>query len=437
MLISAIPPTKRDQVLSQARRDAAKHSEALIPFHELIPSGASWETKVDFVNGSFASLLALSTASKSATVGQVMKTAAAFTSGQPMSGHPSEFQDAGCVPLAKTLMAASLTSPEFAEELISQPQLLEDIKKSVYLLESEHPLSGAPMAGNFWTKIGNIAKSVSDAILAPEEAAATIVKDPELITAATNIASVEAQDEIQRVLADSGAQQSDIEKIIDLVMDRLANDQEADTEAGSTDKVKQSAADAIAAITAELAARQQDLGDAKQIERELARVQWAASALQAPDQVAEMMTRVQPAFDSPEKALKSTWSFITAARDSGDMTTLSSLVSVVKGALSPAVNAQIPGLAGDALAAARALPSVGSVMQGSVVQIDPAIAGEEQLPIDSDDIALLDQIINRGGNVPIEGDPILPARTEHLGHQYTDADFLADYTGTKGDMVRR
>jgi hypothetical protein len=76
-------------------------------------------------------------------------------------------------------------------------------------------------------------------------------------------------------------------------------------------------------------------------------------------------------------------------------------------------------------------------MQGSVVQIDPAIAGEEQLPIDSDDIALLDQIINRGGNVPIEGDPILPARTEHLGHQYTDADFLADYTGTKGDMVRR
>lgn len=430
MLISAIPPTKRDQVLSQARRDAAKHSEALIPFHELIPSSASWETKVDFVNGAFSVLLAFSTSDKSATVGQVMKTAASLSAGQPLSGHPSEFSDAGCVPLAKTLMAASVVSPDLAEELMSQPKLVADIKKSVYLLQSEYPMSGAPMAGSFWTKLGNIAKSVSDAILSPEEAAVNITKDPELIQAASQLAGADAQTEIQRVLVDSGAQTSDIEKIIDLVIRRVQENDDKDAPAGSTAEVKRSAADAIAAITAELTARQQDLGDAKSIERELARVQWAASALSAPEQVAEMMTRVQPAFDSPEKALKSTWSFITAARDSGDMTTLSSLVNVVKGALSPAVNMQIPGLAGDALASARALPSVGSVMQGNVVEIDPSISGPEELPLDTDDIQLLDDVLS--GRKPAQGDPIIPIMPSHLGHQYGTDDFLADYS-SRGD----
>jgi hypothetical protein len=112
--------------------------------------------------------------------------------------------------------------------------------------------------------------------------------------------------------------------------------------------------------------------------RDLARLTWASSVLDASDPASELLLLVQPDFSNTKTALKTLWDGITAARQSGDSSVVASLVSAVKssiGSLDPSSLSKIltgdPDPFGDG---AHDGDSASTAFQGAVDQYldDPA-----------------------------------------------------------------
>lgn len=345
MILGLQPSDRREAIrwITSFITKAGSRSVDVVPIPALMPSDATVEQIAQMWNGLMLMLLALGSASADTSVGTVIANASSMASGQPFASDPSAaerqnevilakaileahllgdaeaskwFRDAG---LADALSALAASRDHGSTDAAQYQQAADERAQAIYdCYAHQLPLGGDVMAG------GAIADFFRDAWAGLKDATSKGIGNA-LSQLGTKIAGNGAAPA-------QGTEQEKPTKELD-ASDQAEAGNVTQSVAAGVEEAKQAlkaAQDKLVAGNESIESYREEL---KKTALQSARLQWAKALLEAPDDVATILSATSPNMADPGSFLHSMLATLPAAKETGNIGVLKSLLYALRSAI--------------------------------------------------------------------------------------------------------
>jgi len=321
-LLRSLPIQDRRDAISMALAKAQGPVQPIVPIAAMLPADATVDVAAKMLNGMFLMTLALGGASADTSVGTVLATASAMAQGTPFASDPLSAERQNEVILAKAILEAMLLGDKDAQE-VYESLGLKDALESLNATAS----AGTTDADAQWRPEGERIKDIYDCMQHNMPLGGDASSVVEFIRNAWNNAGPVAPKEAGRSLRVTSA------------ADAKASVSEGVTQARAA---LERAKEALGTGENSVSKYQEEM---QQATLEMAKLQWAKAMLEAPDSVATILAASTPNVADVTTFLQSMLGVLPAAKQTGNVSTLKSLISAIRAAVSSG------GSSGEALAA--------------------------------------------------------------------------------------
>lgn len=392
-LLSGLDPADRRYVRNTI--DISGPQQPVIPWFECLPEDATPEQTRRLMNGVGIGLLALGSAAGDTPTSTILQNASSMASRNLLAADPLSPVQPNEVTLASLLLQAFTVDPELKERIAKSdafqralaqcteaaelmrpteeaPSSGDPVEDAVYdCIKHQYPLGGRPLAGGFWSTIKDAFSGTKDKLEerageVAENVAGSVEGDIAEASEQDNVKAAEYyqsrlaywKDRYAALYPNSPA--SDVQTMAQRAAAREAvarwgdNFTDPDHVLGSdvtgtgqsnpstsgliTQETVDSAAKALQDAIKSMQAAESSVEDykkkAKQQAEIQAKLQWANSFLNADSDVATILALSDPKFSDVDSFLSSVLSVLPAAKQTGSMSTLRSLLRAVRAAAS-------------------------------------------------------------------------------------------------------
>lgn len=335
-LISGVAPGDRRDVVYQALSYAPATKRSVIPWFGGIPKTAPVDQVRRVLNGIGARILAMGASGPGTTVAQIEKYASSLATGLPYAGDPIT-PEPGSIPLA-TAMTLAVGAAHSAADISDEHKALVDkvlnaageVSAAQYRVVPSD-MNSSPLSGNFWSSLWDKVKSAAPSVAAGAARGLTMAADQAVAEQQREEWEKRSKDGLSPI--DPGIPGYYPEYQM-MPYGYVGGSGISGQVTYAMQQTREQLRQAVAQIQRQAESMASVRQAAEDSVRDMSRMTWGASALEAGDEAATLMAMVKPDFSTAKTTLATVWELIPAAKRSGDLTLWSALVGSVKAAMS-------------------------------------------------------------------------------------------------------
>lgn len=335
-LISGVSPGDRRDVVYQALAYAPATKRSIIPWFGGIPKNAPVDQVRRVLNGIGARILAMGASGPETTVAQIEKYASSLATGLPYAGDPV-VPESGSIPLA-TAMTLAVGAAHSAADISDEHKQLVDkvlnaageVSAAQYTIVPSN-MDTSPLSGNFWSSLWDKMKSAAPSVAAGAARGLTMAADKAVADQQREEWESRARSGMTPIDAGGSYYYPEYQM---MPYGTVGGGGVSNQVTYAMQQTREQLRQAVAQIQRQAESMASVRQAAEDSVRDMSRMTWGASALEAGDEAATLMAMVKPDFSTAKTTLATVWELIPAAKRSGDLSLWSALVGSVKAAMS-------------------------------------------------------------------------------------------------------
>lgn len=346
-LLSGLDSDDRRTASRIALSNTTREKLSLVPLPGMLPEDASTEQLACLWNGLMLMLLALASADRNTSVGTVIANASSMASGKPFASDPAAAERQNEVLLAKAILEAHLLDDAEANKWFEDHQL----KQALARLSGSASLGGSDADSSDDAAATEYLQQLYDCAVHGKPLGGDVMSGGILADFFSD-AWKDIKSGIGSALSKTGQKLTQSNSTVDKVVggtdgSATLSDSEDENAGGelSLESAQSavssgvaSAKDAMAQARAALESGQESLANyqekLKKTSLQEARLQWAQAFLDAPEDVATILSAASPNLADPASFIQSMLATLPAAKATGNLGTIKALMYALKAAAS-------------------------------------------------------------------------------------------------------